>query len=75
MAGDYQALVCGKSQLYRGQGLAAAVGFLPISRMFLKNVSDFLCSNPAGPTEFHMGTWYRRKWELRKVDKQTDTCF
>lgn len=36
MKGDYQALVCGKSQLYRGQGLTAAVGFLPVSRVFLK---------------------------------------
>lgn len=48
MKNDYQVLVCGGSHRYRGQGLAAAMGFLPVSRMFLTIVSDSLCSSPAG---------------------------
>lgn len=56
MKGDYQALVCGKSQLYRGQGLTAAMGFLPVSRMFLKLYLTLFLGSPAGLCRVSLGT-------------------
>lgn len=53
MKGDYQALVCGKSQVYRGQGLTAAVGFLPASRMFFKLYLTVFVAVLLGSTGFH----------------------
>ena len=71
MTGDYQALVCAKSQLYRGQGLAAAVGFLPVSGMFSKIISDSLCSNPAGLRRVSPGPLIHKGMRARKVDEHT----
>lgn len=70
--GDYQALLHGKSQLSRRQGLAAAVGFLPVSsKIFLKIVSDCLCSNPAGLCRVSLGPLVHEGVRAGKVDKQT----
>lgn len=53
--GDDQARVCGKSQLYRGQGPDAAEAFLPVSGMFSKIVSDSLCCSCAGLYRVSLG--------------------
>lgn len=53
MKGDYEALVCGKSQLHWGQGLTAATGFLPISRMFLKLYLTLFAGALLGSTGLH----------------------
>lgn len=70
--GDYQVLVCRKSQLSERQGLAAAVGVLPVSsKMFLKIVSDCLCSNPAGLCRVSLGHLVPEGARAGRVDKQT----
>lgn len=69
--GDYQVLVCGKSQLSGRQGLAAAVGVLSISsKMFLKIVSDCLCSHSAGLCRVLLGHLVLEGMRAGKVDKQ-----